>query len=50
MIYFVQIVEYKTGIVIKELGPHSEHKAEKIEAGLNIQINHESYYTKIIQK
>ena len=28
-------------------GPMSEHRAERVEDGVNINLNHEKYYTRI---
>lgn len=45
--FYVEVVDILTGEVVKRLGPHSEWKAEKVEAGMNINLNHERYYTRI---
>ena len=46
--YYVQIVEEKTGEVAKSMGPMSWEKAEKVENGANINLNHEEYFTRIV--
>lgn len=45
---YVEIVETKTGEVIRRLGPHSNRKARKIENGINVNINDEIYHTRIV--
>lgn len=47
MKYIVQIIEHRTEKVIKEIECPTERKAEKIDDGVNINLNHENYYTKI---
>jgi hypothetical protein len=41
----VCIVEYATGKIIKEIDAGSERSAERVERGLNINLNHDKYYT-----
>lgn len=36
--------------VVKRMGPMSEWKAEKVEDGANININHDEYYTRIVKE
>jgi nitrogen regulatory protein PII-like uncharacterized protein len=43
MDHYVHIIEDATGKVIKEMGPMSERKAEKVERGANINLNHERF-------
>lgn len=45
----VQVIEYSTGKVIKEIVVSSERKADKVESGLNINLNHEKYYTRTVK-
>ena len=53
MEYIVQIKMYTTDdddVMIKELGPfNSERQAAKCDDGVNINLNHEDYYTLIIE-
>lgn len=44
--WFVEVIDGVTGKVEKKLGPMPERKAEKVEDGLNINLNHERYYTR----
>ena len=46
--WYVQIVEYETDKVVKQMGPFPEKWAEKMDRGANINLNHENYYTKIM--
>ena len=43
----VQIVEYKTDKVIKNIEVPTERQAEKVESGININLNHDEYFTRI---
>jgi hypothetical protein len=48
--YFVEIVEYGSEKVIEKLGPKSEHMIEKVERGININLNHKKYFTRIVEE
>jgi len=48
--YYVQIVEYDNDDVIREMGPFRSHMADSIDDGLNINLNHDKYYTLIERK
>lgn len=45
--YYVEVRNLQTEEVIKRLGPMSERKAERVERGMLINMNHEDYYTQI---
>ena len=45
---YVEIVEYEKGKVVKRMGPMFEYKADKVDDGANINLNHEKYYTRIV--
>lgn len=46
----VEIVSYETGEVVKEFKPvSSERRAEKLDNGVNINLNHEKYFTRIVE-
>ncbi len=48
--YFVEIKHYITKAVVKRLGPfRCERKAEKIEKGISINMDHFNYYTNIVR-
>lgn len=46
--FYVEIAEKKTHKVIEKIGPYSsERMAEKSERGVNINLNHDEYYTDV---
>jgi len=48
MPYIIQIIEYGTGRIAKEFEPiTSERMADKVDNGVNINLNHERFYTLI---
>lgn len=48
--YEVQIIEVHTGEVIKRFAPQcSERAAQKLERGVQINLNHEKYVTDIVE-
>lgn len=49
MDYYVEVVEYGTDKVVKQLGPMSERKADRVDDGLNINLDHDKYYTRIVR-
>ena len=46
--FFVEIVETATDKVHRRLGPNSQARAEKVDGGVNINLDHEQYYTRIV--
>lgn len=46
--HFVEIVEVDTGKVVKRMGPHPERAAERIEAGVLINLNHDAYFVRTV--
>lgn len=46
--HYVEIVERATSKVIKRLGPVTERVADRILAGVNINLNHDEYFAKIV--
>ena len=44
----VHIIERSTNKVIKKLRGGTERRAEKVERGANINLDHEKFYTTII--
>lgn len=47
MYFYIEIKELETAKVIKRLDctDNSKRSREKIESGMNINLNHEEYYT-----
>ena len=50
MKYLIEIVETETGEVVETMEATSERTAEKIERGVNINLNHEDYHTRIVEE
>ena len=48
--YYVEIVEYDTAKAVKSMGPFSEHRADKVDNGANINLNHNEFFTQIVQR
>ncbi len=46
--FYVEIVRYDDEAVVKQSGPFSERKANRVDDGLNINLNHERYFTRIV--
>ena len=46
--FFVEIVKASSGKVVERMGPMSERKADKVESGASINLNHEEYFTRIV--
>lgn len=45
--FVVQVIAYDDNEVVKEMGPMSERKAERVDDGVNINLNHDAFYTLI---
>ena len=44
--YYVEIIKYgESEETVEKIGPMSERKAERVDSGVNINLNHEEYYT-----
>ena len=50
MQYEVQIIRSTTGEVVEILKCSSRSKADKVDDGVNINLNHEEYHTVIKEK
>jgi len=54
--YYVEIRRYAEGdevddTTVKRMGPYvTERQAEKIDRGANINLNHQDYYTEIVEE
>lgn len=46
--YYVEIVSYETGEVVKRIECQSERSAERVERGVNINMDGEKFYTRIL--
>lgn len=50
MKYYVEVVKIEEDEVVERMGPHSDERwAERIEDGVNINLNHEKYYTRVAE-
>ena len=45
----VHIIDRSTNKAIKKLDGGNERRAEKIERGVNINLDHERFYTTVVQ-
>lgn len=48
--FYVEIVDDETEEVVKRMGPHTERTADRIEDGVNINLNHERFFTRIVEE
>ena len=49
--YFVEIIKHGDPTeIVKRMGPMSKKMAERCDRGVNINLNHAEYYTRIIYK
>lgn len=44
----VEIVKFESGEVVKSFSQLGDFEAERVENGVNINLNHEQYYTRIV--
>lgn len=47
--HWVEIVSYSDDKVVRRMGPMGRHKANKVDAGVNINLNHDDYYTRVVE-
>jgi hypothetical protein len=47
-LWFVEVVARKGKKVVKCLGPMSDARAEKVARGVEINMNHDDYYTQVV--
>ena len=48
MKYYLSIISYEPDAAVRVLGPiEGERKADRVEAGVNINLNHDQYYSVI---
>lgn len=43
----IEVVHYSTGKVVKEIGQGSERSLQRMERGVNINLNHNDYFTRV---
>jgi hypothetical protein len=44
--HYVEVVDSETGKVVETLGPMTERKADRVDQGIQINMNHERYFTR----
>lgn len=49
MHYLVKVVNRDTLEVVESLGPMPHSSAVRVERGVNINLNHDDYFTKILE-
>lgn len=51
MNFYVEIIKHgEPEEIVKRMGPMSERKAESVDRGANINLNHDEYYTLIVEE
>ena len=48
--FCIEVVDETTNSVVKAIDCASQRQADRIESGLNINLNHERYFTRIVSK
>lgn len=48
--FCIEVVDETTNSVVKAIDCASQRQADRIEAGLNINLNHELYFTRIVSQ
>jgi hypothetical protein len=48
IMFYVEIVKKATGEVVQRMGPMLERKADRVESGASINLNHDEYFTRIV--
>lgn len=48
--FYVEVVSYDSGKVVKRMGPFPESQADKIDSGLNRNLDHTRFYTRVVEK
>lgn len=44
----VEVVEFATEAVVKSIDCASERSADKVDRGVNINLNHERFFTRVV--
>tara|TARA_R110000868_G_scaffold297468_4_gene557798 strand:+ start:2046 stop:2216 length:171 start_codon:yes stop_codon:yes gene_type:complete len=50
MNYYVEIVKFDTDEVVKRMGPFSERRADRVQDGANINLDHDNYFTRVVME
>lgn len=46
VLYVIEVVETKTGEVVKTFGPHLDRMCDRLENGVNINLDHDRFFTR----
>jgi hypothetical protein len=46
---FVEIVEFSTDKVVKRLGPMTESKADRVQRGMDVNLDHDRFFTRTVE-
>ena len=49
MKWYVEIVEFESGEVVKRFECDTERQADRIDDGANINLNHDKFYTRVVE-
>jgi hypothetical protein len=47
--FYVEVLKIGTDEIVRRLGPHDERTAERVERGVSINLDHEKFYTRIVE-
>ena len=47
--YELQVISFENGEVIKRIPCNGKRMADKADAGMNINLNHDEYYTDVVK-
>ena len=47
--HYVEIIRRSDAKCIKRMGPLTERSAERVESGVNINLDHEGYFTELVE-
>ncbi len=50
MSYYVEVVERSTGEVVNRIGPLGYVQANRVDAGININMNHAEFKSRIVDE
>ena len=48
--FFVLVLDRETDEEVKRMGPFSQRKAERVESGVEINMDHDRYYTSVVEE
>ena len=47
--YLIEVIDYQTNEVVKTMETTSQRQADRIEDGLNINLNHDAFFTRTVE-